>query len=111
MVSFLQLWENMSDDREQHAHADTKAMRAIRTGINTREDFWDNFITVTNNADGLADLLGVREDQVRSWGARVKDSLDKVHNADDNGEGEEKPKTKVLDTGELPTFGGISMGS
>jgi len=107
MVSFLQLWENMSQQRE---HADTKAMMAIRTGMNISDDFWDNFISVTNNADALAELLGVREDQVRSWGGRVQEALEKVKTADDNGEGEEKPKTKLLDTGELPTFGGISMG-
>jgi hypothetical protein len=107
MVSFLKLWENMSQQRE---HADTKAMMAIRTGINISDDFWDNFISVTNNADALAELLGVREDQVRSWGGRVQEALDKVRNADDTGEGEKKPKTKLLDTGELPTFGGISMG-
>lgn len=107
MVSFLKLWENMSQQRE---HADTKAMIAIRTGINVSDEFWDDFISVTNNADALAELLGVREDQVRSWGSRVHDALEKVQKADDDGEGEEKPKTKLLDTGELPTFGGISMG-
>lgn len=97
----------MSQYRE---NTDTKAMIAIRTGINVSDDFWDNFISVTNNADALAELLGVREDQVRNWGNCVHEALEKVKKADDNGDGEEKPKTKLLNTGELPTFGGISMG-
>lgn len=83
---------------KQDADVNTQAMQAIRTGLGVSETFWDNFLAVTNNTDGLAELLGVRPDQVAGWGARIRQNLDKVQNTD--AVNDEQPMTKVLDTGE-----------
>ncbi len=106
-VSFRQLMENMYSPEKDAEHIDTKSMKAIRTGIAVRENFWDDFLQVCNNTDAIAELLGVRPEQVSSWGSRVKHNLERVNRADAAGEGEEKPKTKVLDTGD--NLGGIAM--
>lgn len=106
-ISFLKLWENMQKDAED---IDTQAMKAIRTGLNVREDFWDDFIRVCNNSDDLAELLEVRPDQVSGWGENVRSNLDKVNKADSAGKGPEEPKTKIIDTGNLTKLGGISTG-
>ncbi len=109
MVSFMRLWENMMHHEKDAEHIDTKAMKAIRTGLNINDDFWTDFIQVCGNSDGLAELLDVRPDQVAGWVSSVKHNLERVHKADAAGEGEDKPKTKVLDTGNL-NIGGISTG-
>jgi hypothetical protein len=130
MQSFFQLWEKIlredqmgatgadqspnqpqsgppmgdpaGDDTE--GPSDEKSMEAIRTGQNIRDDFWDDFIQLTNNADAVAQLLGVRTDQVTGWASKVKNMIDKVHDADkqdggnpddDKGDG----NSKVLPTG------------
>ncbi len=98
MVSFYSLWENMSHDP---TNVDSKAMAAIRTGLNIGDDFWDNFIQVCNNPDSLAELLDVRSDQVSGWGSRIKENLEKVHKQDSSGQGDAEQKTKVLDTGAI----------
>ena len=108
-VSFQRLLEHMYAPEKDAEHIDTKSMKAIRTGIAVKEDFWDDFVQVCNNAEGIAELLGVRPEQVGGWGSRVKHNLDRVRNADAAGEGEEKPKTKVLDTGD--SLGGIAMNN
>lgn len=93
----MKLWENM---RERDAeHIDTASMKAIRTGLNIRDDFWNDFLQVCNNSEAVAELLGVRIDQVSGWGHRVKHNLEKVRNADTAGEGEEKLGMKTLTTG------------
>jgi hypothetical protein len=109
MVSFMRLWENMTHEKDAE-HIDTGAMKAIRTGLNIRDNFWDDFLVVLNNAEALSELLGVRPEQIAGWASRIKHNLERVKRADVAGEGEEKPKAKVLDTGDdLSTTGGISM--
>jgi hypothetical protein len=98
MVSFLKLWENMT--QEDESMENTKAMKAIRIGLNIREDFWDDFIRLMNNPDAVAELLGIRPDQISSWGNAINHNLNKVEEADrlDN---KEVKKHKVLHTGDL----------
>ena len=97
-VSFMTLWENMHDTPDAE-HIDTASMKAIRTGMNISDDFWDNFMQVCNNSEALGELLGVRPDQVAGWGGRIKHNLHRVQQADTAGDGDDKPKTKVMDTG------------
>jgi hypothetical protein len=106
MVSFMQLWNNLCEEKDAE-HIDTSSMKAIRFGLNIRDDFWDDFIQVCNNADSLAELLEVRPEQIAGWAGRIKHNLDKVQKADVSG-GEEK-KTKVLDTGDDFNTSGITI--
>ncbi len=74
-----------------------KAMEAIRSGLNLRPDFWDDFLKVVNNSDGIASLLGIDAGHVTQWSEKVSDALNKVKEQDANQpEGERK---SVIHTG------------
>lgn len=92
-MTFLEAWENIRSIRE---NTDDAAIGAIFTGINVAEDFWDNFILVCNNKDGLAALLNVSPEKVASWPPIIQQVLDKSK-AHKNPESKEK--THLLDTG------------
>jgi hypothetical protein len=101
MLSFHRLYENMALAK---AGADVspqsdKAVEVIRAGLNISEDFWDNFIQVIGNPDGVADLLGVSKENVSSWSGRIKSIMDQVDQHDDEKSREEKSKS--LPTGNL----------
>ena len=61
-----------------------KALEAIRNGLNLLPDFWDDFLKVVNNSDGLASLLGVDAGQVTQWGEKVSNALKKIKDTDAN---------------------------
>ena len=92
--SFKKMWENM----DASPKIDSLAMKAIRNGISINENFWDDFMSVCNNPEALGDLLDVSTDQIRVWGAKIKNALEEVKKADNNKH--DKEKTTVLDTGE-----------
>ena len=106
MPTFMQLWECMHSHNE---HTETGAVRAIRTGLNIRDTFWDDFMQACNNQEGMADLLQVRPNQIATWATRIKENLEKVQHADVRDDGEEKAKTKIIDTGD-GNLGGIAVG-
>lgn len=93
-MNFLEAWYKSQRLKENSNHA---ALLAVVTGLNVAEDFWDNFILVCNNKEGMAELLNVSPEKIASWPAIIKTNLDKAktHNFD-----EEDPKTKIMDTGE-----------
>ena len=92
-MTFLEAWENISSIKEQENDA---AIDVIFTGLNVADDFWDNFILVCNNKDGLAALLGVSPDKVVSWPPIIQEHLNKAKAKDDP---EAKEKTHIIDTG------------
>jgi len=98
MASFLQVWESALGSGPPAQ--DSKAMRAVRAGLHVREDFWQDFMNVCNNAEAMADLLDVRVDQVTSWGSKVRHALSLVDEADRR-EGPAKGKKKMLQTGKF----------
>ena len=96
MASFLQVWESSLGSGQPVE--DTKAMRAVRAGLHIREDFWQDFMNVCNNAEAMAALLDVRVDQVTSWGAKVRHAMSLVNDADRR---PTKDKKKMLPTGKF----------
>lgn len=94
-MTFLEAWEKTRGIKEQGEHA---AVSAIFTGVNVAEDFWDNFILVCNNKDGMAALLNVGPEKIASWPPIVQQYLEK---SKDHTNPEAKEKTHMIDTGEL----------
>jgi hypothetical protein len=94
MFSFQRLWEQMEELDE--LPTDDKAMSAIRTGNGVSDTFWNNFLQVINNSDGLSELLDVPVEKIIRWREKIKDSLEKIEKQD-------KPKVhkknKMLSTG------------
>jgi len=96
MPSFQKLWENIQASKEKSPQ-DDRAMTVIRTGIGVRETFWDDFLLVINNSDGLSELLDVPTVKISGWHEKVKQALKKVQQSDSTPE--PKDNGKLLKTG------------
>lgn len=88
-LTLRQLLESM-ENRNQ----DTESMEAIRTGLNQRDDFWDDFIMVLNNAEALSELFDVPVHKVMGWRQRIQQVLNQVQSADKNNQ--KTSKTKLI---------------
>lgn len=91
------------DSPLQGSGIESKAMHAIRTGLNLRTkkecgNFWEDFIQVLNNRDGMAELLEVRPEQLSQWTSKIRDLLAKANNADAEG----STQKAMISTGESP---------
>lgn len=83
--SFLSLWEAIhpleKDVPPDESGIESKSMHAIKTGLNIDGgDFWNNFLEVLNNRDGMAELLEVRPDQISRWSSRIRELLSQTKN-------------------------------
>jgi hypothetical protein len=97
MSSFQRLWENIQAQKEKTPQ-DDRAMSAIRTGIGIRDEFWDDFLLVINNSEGLSQLLDIPTTKISGWHDKVKHVLDKVRQADASPD--PKDNGKLLKTGQ-----------
>lgn len=74
-------------------------LRAIRNGMNLRKEdcgsFWDDFVTVCGDADGMADLLEVPREKIASWPSKVKEALEQVESSDSEDDGK---KSELMST-------------
>lgn len=76
-----------------------RAVEVVRAGLNIGDDFWDNFIQVIGNPDGVADLLDIPKEKVTGWAPRIQKVIDQVSHHDDESSKEEK--SKMLSTGDF----------
>lgn len=83
----------------QNQNDEEMAIRAIRNGLNISENFWEDFITATGNADAMAVLLDIPREKITGWGSKIRQLVEKVHNMD--GESGDKTKKKMINTGDL----------
>jgi len=122
MVSFAELLEKLKEDIEnpedirdtEQEEEDTALMgpaidhstvtgedangeEAIRIGMNIRADFWDDFIKLANNGESLSRLLGIDADKISDWPRRVKESIEKAQQDDEEG----GDKKTMIPTGEV----------
>ena len=80
---------------------DGQILTLVRSGKDLRQDddspFWDDFITLCGNIQGMSDLLGVPSDKIRQWPGKIQEALDKLETHD-----AESPNVKT-DTEVIPT--------
>lgn len=111
-ISFATLWEQMDKDKAQRSPLDMsgedgRALIAVRAGKEMHAEgeasFWDEFISLCSNADGLSELLGVSAEKIRSWPAKVHEALEKLerHHAVDPAQ---KEKSELMPTGDNGAF-------
>lgn len=105
MVSFQSLWEQMDKSSPlMTSGEESKAAQVVRAGLALRNDgdtpFWDDLIQLCANADGLAELLGVKREAVTSWASRIKDTLAEVEKQTQNDPKEADERDEMLPTGE-----------
>ena len=116
MASFLEILDAMRREQDEggpllDSGEETKAMEAIRNGMNVRKpecgDFWDDFISVSGNADAMADLLEVPKEKVTSWASKIRGLVEKIKDADD-GEADADADSERSDM--IPTGNNGPMG-
>ena len=111
-LSFAQLWEVIEKQKARNSPLmssgeDTRHLSTVRTGNEMHKDgqpnFWDEFISLCADSEGLGQLLGVNSEKVRSWPPRIQEALEKLekHTAQDPSE---KEKTEVMPTGDNGAF-------
>lgn len=109
-TTFWKLLQNMNEEEDAallDGGEESKAMRVVRTGVGLRQskscgNFWDDFIAICNDGEGLAELLNVPSEKVGSWASKIQEILDKVESADD--QETSKKKAEVVPTG-ITTIG------
>jgi len=83
---------------------ETRSMKIIRAGMHLREgedelEFWNDFMQLCGDAEGMAELLGVKSAEVRRWTARIRENINRVKEINStNPEGEDN--SKLMATGD-----------
>jgi hypothetical protein len=75
MLSFRQFRESAEKD-------DKKATEVVRKGMDLGDDFWDDFLSLCGNAEGMADLLGAPREKVTALGGRVRGIMSEIKEKD-----------------------------
>lgn len=111
-VSFAQLWEII--DKQQSSPLmgsgeDDKHLTVVRTGQEMHKEgqvpFWDEFISLCSDAEGLSQLLGISKEKVSSWPPRIQEALSKLerHKAMNPAEKEDTTQIATGDNGAFTT--------
>ena len=87
MISFFDLWERMDSATPlMDSGEDTKALQVIRAGnsLHKKDDrsFWEEFMELCANSQGMADLLNINSSIVTNWTSKIQELLKQVDNID-----------------------------
>ena len=105
MVSFAFLCEQMEKERLtplMDSGDENKSMITVRKGNQLRKEgdrpFWDDFIDLCGDAQGLSSLLQVEQQKIMKWPSRIREILEKLkqHESEDPQRNE---KDEVIATG------------
>jgi len=107
MVSFARLCEQMEEERSDSPLMDSgdgsRSISVLRSGKDMRKEdersFWEEFIELCSNAEGMADLLNVSADQVRDWPAKIKQGLEDLEDYDSESHPDDDEQKEVIPTG------------
>lgn len=115
-ISFAQLWEQIEKDKTRHSPLmssgeDDRVMVVVRTGKELHKEnqtpFWDEFVSLCNNSDGLAQLLGVGKEMVATWPSKIQEALEKLEKHAQMSPSEDE-KDELMPTGDN---GAVSFGN
>ena len=76
----------------------SKVAAVLRAGINIRPEFWDEFMQITGNVDGLSELLDVSKEKIAGWAEKIRSGLAEIDQADD--EDAKTKKAEIMTTGD-----------
>jgi hypothetical protein len=104
MISFSQLLEQLEKNKDNTplmtSGESGPALTVIKSGKELHGEgeasFWEEFISLCSNSDGLAELLGVSREKVNSWPTRIQDQLEKLS----QNNSQDKEEKKIVPTGE-----------
>lgn len=91
MLTFSEYGES-EDERDEE-----KALDVVRKGINLQrgKDFWDDFLRICGDSEGMAALLGVARDRITGLSGRVERLRSMVGDEDSVSK-----KNKMIKTGD-----------
>lgn len=92
MLTFREFKESLGkDDRK-------KALEVVRKGINLNSDgdFWDMFLSLCGDPEGMSALLGTSRETITGLGGRVRDLIKEIRDKDSS----ETKRKKVIKTGD-----------
>jgi hypothetical protein len=103
-LEVLCLMEQDSDSYLMDSGEESGATKVVRTGMNLGQSkndtsFWQNFMNLTSDSEGMADLLGVKPAEVRRWSEKIRFEIQQIQKSDSaNPEGDDN--NKVIPTGD-----------
>lgn len=91
MLTFRE-FRGSEDERQEQ-----KALDLVRRGVNLQRggDFWDDFLRLCGDSEGMAALLGVPKERVTGLYGRIEDMKSKVGNPEKG-----PKKAKMIKTGD-----------
>lgn len=95
---------------------ESKGLSVIRSGNSMRgedggDSFWKDFMSLCGDSTGMAELLGVRPEQVNIWPSKIREALQTVEKHDMQGENKPEEKQEMLPTGQNGAMTTQKMGS
>lgn len=104
MISFFDLWERMDSATPlMDSGEDAKAMQVIRAGNSFHKkderSFWEEFMELCSNSQGMADLLNVNSSLITNWSAKIQELLKQLDERDQV-QGNPDEEKKVMPTGD-----------
>ncbi len=114
MIGFDEILELMERQKDplMDSGEDQRAMSVVRSGNTlSHSEFWEDFMMLCGDAEGMAQLLGVRPDQVRTWSSRIRDAKDHVRKLDSSGEESPEEHDEILPTGDNGALMASKMGA
>lgn len=118
-ITFAMILEAMEQDKSGSSPLldsgeETRGMHTIRSGMAMRDEddgsFWEEFISLCNDADGMADLLGVKREAVTSWASKIRTALENVRRHDQQSEEKPDETETLLPTGDNGAITRDNMG-
>ena len=61
-----------------------KSISVIEKGMEFDENFWNHFIQLLNNPEGLSQLLDVPTNKIATWHEKIKDTIKEKEDLDKN---------------------------
>ncbi len=71
LVSFCSLLESMQNNHKKQ----NKQISVIEKGLELDGDFWNKFLQLLNNTEGLSQLLDVSKDKVSTWHEKISQAM------------------------------------
>jgi hypothetical protein len=83
-------------DSDKGLKSQEKALEVVRKGINLKpgDDFWEDFLNLCSNAEGMASLLDVPKEKITGLAGKINKLRGKVKDMDST-----KSKDKLIKTG------------
>ena len=71
-----------------------KAMDVVRKGMNLDEDFWDGFLSLCGDSEGMSALIGASKENITGLGGRIRKMMSEIRRKDsDSGKRDKMIKT------------------